>query len=1054
MQKIKNKFAKLLLPLILVPCLVFAAPKYISPNNDGIQDELVIPLNISEKRYIQAWSLVIMDENHKVVRTIGNKIALPTKLNAKSFFKQLVSAKSGCVVPETVSWNGAMDNGETAPDGLYYYYITATDDNGNTGKSKELQVYIDTIAPEIELVQPSDKIFGEGEKISLKIKQTGSKEDEWDGVFRSVDGKEIRVYKWQNSEPMEFSWFGTDDANAQIKDGVYSYEISATDRAGNKSSATIQNIIYSADKPATNLVVNGSRYFSPKTDSSIQDVKFSVSIPVPDPRTGNKLVEWAVDIEDSNGKVVKSFNQNLNGANPPSSIVFDGTDSSGKLLADGEYKANVTAKYLNGYVPAKISSPVLVLDTEKPVAQIRPSVNAFGAGSKASVTYTVQIAPSAGAPVNEWKAEVKTEDKSKTVKTYKFGSYVPENIVWNGIADNGEIAPKGKYTLVLTGTDLAGNIGGGESADLVTFDTTEAKLLLAMSDSAFSPNGNGVKDTISFMPVTQTKDIVSYNFVIKGKGGKVVYTVNSSTALPVNFVWDGKDSSKILCADGTYTAELSVTAANGSTATAVTSEFALDTVSPKLVASTTWNCFAPKVESSKQQTLPVKISECTSEALWTAEVKDSKNASVRKFTWSGKADSITWDGLNESGNIVPDGKYTLELYSTDDAGNSFKTQIAGITVDTREPKAYITSEYEGISPNGDSAFDTQKFDIKTSVKDNLVSWSVNVRREDGKAVYTWTEKDSANLPETITWNGADKDGKVVEGTLSGTLDIAYANGTSVSAYSAPFVCTATPPQLKVQTATANSGENGYFSPDNDGVDDDLFIKLTGSTKAKIKDWSFIVYDPKGKEFWRNTGKSQITERLVWDGLSNVQKDANGNADRVQSAMDYPYKFTVTDNLGMTSSIEGVIPVDVLVIREGNVLKMAVPSIIFEADAANFQNVSAKLSKEQVNKNVAILKRIAEILKKFKDYKVLIVGHANKLTDNPDEETTDNMREWGRGLMPLSKERADAIKAYLSKKGVNASSLSTEGLGGTKPVVNPKDKDNNWKNRRVEFILNK
>ena len=33
---------------------------FISPNNDGIQDELVIPLSISEKRYIVEWNLVIL----------------------------------------------------------------------------------------------------------------------------------------------------------------------------------------------------------------------------------------------------------------------------------------------------------------------------------------------------------------------------------------------------------------------------------------------------------------------------------------------------------------------------------------------------------------------------------------------------------------------------------------------------------------------------------------------------------------------------------------------------------------------------------------------------------------------------------------------------------------------------------------------------------------------------------------------------------------------------------------------------------------------------------
>ena len=129
-----------------------------------------------------------------------------------------------------------------------------------------------------------------------------------------------------------------------------------------------------------------------------------------------------------------------------------------------------------------------------------------------------------------------------------------------------------------------------------------------------------------------------------------------------------------------------------------------------------------------------------------------------------------------------------------------------------------------------------------------------------------------------------------------------------------------------------------------------------------------------------------------------------------------------------------------------------PSIIFESDESNFQNANSKLSAEQAAKNIEILNRIAEILKKFSDYKITIQGHANRVSDNLDEETIDNPREWGRALGPLSRERADAIKAYLVKRGVSASSITTEGMGGTKPVVNPKDTDNNWKNRRVEFIL--
>ena len=169
-----KKILSIGLGLALVSGLGFAEPKYISPNNDGIQDTLVIPLNISDKRYVQGWSLVIMDSNHQVVRTIENKVALPEKVGFKSFFKQLVTAKQGVVIPESITWNGAMNNGENAPDGLYYYYVTATDDNGNQGKTKEYEVIIDTVAPDIELSQPGDKIFGEGSKSAFKIRQTGS----------------------------------------------------------------------------------------------------------------------------------------------------------------------------------------------------------------------------------------------------------------------------------------------------------------------------------------------------------------------------------------------------------------------------------------------------------------------------------------------------------------------------------------------------------------------------------------------------------------------------------------------------------------------------------------------------------------------------------------------------------------------------------------------------------------------------------------------------------------------------------------------------------------
>ena len=79
---------------------------------------------------------------------------------------------------------------------------------------------------------------------------------------------------------------------------------------------------------------------------------FDVTIPVPDAKTGNELLEWAVQIKDKTGKVVRSYNQDNMGKIPPATITFDALDDNKALLADGEYKAGLTAIYSNGFVPA------------------------------------------------------------------------------------------------------------------------------------------------------------------------------------------------------------------------------------------------------------------------------------------------------------------------------------------------------------------------------------------------------------------------------------------------------------------------------------------------------------------------------------------------------------------------------------------------------------------------------------------------------------------------------------------------------------------------------
>jgi flagellar motor protein MotB len=161
----------------------------------------------------------------------------------------------------------------------------------------------------------------------------------------------------------------------------------------------------------------------------------------------------------------------------------------------------------------------------------------------------------------------------------------------------------------------------------------------------------------------------------------------------------------------------------------------------------------------------------------------------------------------------------------------------------------------------------------------------------------------------------------------------------------------------------------YFSPDNDGIEDELFINLAAQSDVPLASWTFEIRGPQGSTgdvFWKTGGADKIADRITWDGRSL-------KGELVQAATDYPFTFTVTDSVGQTSTVRGYVPVDVLVIRDGDRLKIAVPSIIFRENAADFNGLAA----EVVDKNVQVLRRIAEILNKFRDYRIQVEGHANK-----------------------------------------------------------------------------
>lgn len=1011
----------------------YPEPVYISPNNDGIQDELLFNVSITDSRYVLGWSFIIEDSKGAMVRTIANKEVRTEMQNLQSFWKLLTKVEEGIPLPDNLRWDGIMDSGETAPDGTYFFYITAVDDNDNEATTEKFTVYLDNTIPVVTAVPPAGAnamIFspdGDGNKDTFTISQNGSEEDLWTALITNTAGETVRTIETRSGEPRDFIWDGKNNSGIIVPDGVYSYTISTKDRAGNTAEAKVTNIIVDTEKPSINISIDINA-FSPNGDGVRDTVLLTPSIPVI-----NGLIGWDVVIRGRNGIAVRTFS----GTGMAKPIAFDGKNKDGNILAEGDYQAIISARYINGYAPES-RSPFFNVDITAPDSSVRSSISIFspvGDGKLDTVTFTQQASTETTWTGHVLALAADGTPEGKALKTVQFGPTPPATFVWDGRDDSGKLAPDGNYGWRLTSTDRAGNTGSSNIAR-VELNTEKADLILQSNLAAFSPNGDGVKDTIVFTPILKAATAVSsYNLTITNQGGKTVKTFTGKGKVPATFNWNGiadpqeGSTTGERSEDGIYTAALEVTLVNQQVSRSQAPSFEIDTKFPLIEISSPYILFSPNGDGNRDT---LKINQISSiEDQWNGSLLATDKSAVKTWVWNGKAENFIWDATDNSGNPVKDGEYLYVVTAEDRAGNKTTQQLKGIRVDSRTPKAYVTAEHTAFSPNGDGIKDTQKLSIVTSITDGLESWSVSIKPEGSKTIVkAWSSEQTKVLPASINWDGTDKDGKILLGRYYAELKLSYSKGDEVSASTPSFLVNAKAPTLGVRLSPR------YFSPDNDGLEDELYINLTAESASSFTDWSFEIREPIGSSgniFWKTGGSGKITERIIWDGRSL-------KGELVQAATDYPFTFTVKDDVGMVSVVRGYIPIDVMVIRDGDKLKIAVPSIIFRKNAADFDG----LETDVVDKNTQVLKRIAEILNKFKDYKVQVEGHANNVTGTQTEEETE--------LIPLSLLRADAVRMFLINNGVDSARLSSLGMGGTRPIAERSDRENWWKNRRVEFIL--
>ncbi|SIQ79679.1 OmpA family protein [Alkalispirochaeta americana] len=850
--------------------------------------------------------------------------------------------------------------------------------------------------------------------------------------------------------------------------------------------------------PVLEIPPQPRQFISPENQDGLQDVlqlPFS-SLVVPSEDT--VIIEYALSVFDGDGNLVfeqrerqqerRGFFGNLFGGEKPrveipETLTWDGRyglpqerlpqdAQEGAFVPDGEYTYQVSIVDDGRNVISSAPFNVTVDNTPPEIGEFPPLEYTIfapnGDGLRDDISFELQ-----GSRELRWIVRIVDDQddlvfekvvENETPRRMERDVPPPARFTWDGTRrvpgeEDRARAPEGTYRLVLRGEDRAGNVAEETHPQEVTLSLQAAEVVLAPADGNrwFSPNDSGVRDTLVVDINASDPDFFDRWTLEVLSRGQVVRSESGRGAPPEKWNFDGRRQDGSRFPDGTVALRLRGVLKNAVEVQSEPLDVYIDTVPPEA-----WLRVNTKPQETPQGE-PLVFGAGTKGSVagtlrferdvsWRFRVS-LEGASLLEgdleefFAISGltprqvgssemKEVELVWGGEDLTGRgDAPDGRYELVLEGQDRAGNIGSSRPLRVIKDSSTPKVEITAENRLLVPlsRGDQA----GVDYRISLEDTqgVREFSFEIRNDQGRVV----RSEYRQRPfERFLWNGVSNGGRVVDdGEYYASVEVVWQNGHHAQAEDdRPVRVERAPDPPKVGITLTPLP----FSPDGEGKSDLLTIALDLKAETEILDWKVAIDDPRGRPFKQFEGRGEPPRELSWDGLSE-------SGELVQSAMDYPVRFTVNDSEGHQATAEAVIATDILVMPDGDRLRIRIASIHFAGNTADL----FMSDRDKLEQNLQTLRRLAQSLNRYPDRQIVVEGHAAHVYLQSPESIAREQRE---ELLPLSRRRAEEVMKALIILGVDRDRMRVQALGGDRPVVPHEDLDNLWKNRRVEFLLDR